>query len=158
MTHHPQTDRIEQSVELRAPLERVWRAISDHREFGRWFGVAIDKPFEKEVESTGRMTVAGYEHAPWRATVAAIQPMKRFAFTWRPYAIDPKKDYEDEIPTLVEFLLAETPGGVRVTIRETGFDMVPAARRAEAFRMNAEGWAAQKENLRAYVEDAGPAR
>ena len=152
MLHQPQSDRIEQTFELRAPLERVWRAISDHREFGEWFRVAIDQPFEKEVESTGHITYPGYEHVKWRAMVAAIQPMKRFAFTWRPYAIDPARDYDDEIPTLVEFLLHEVPGGTSVTIRESGFDMVPAARRAEAFRMNAGGWAEQKESLRRHVE------
>ena len=152
MPHRPQTDRIEETFELRAPLDRVWRAISDHREFGAWFGVGIDRPFEKEVESTGHMTVAGYEHVRWRATVAVIQPTKRFAFTWRPYAIDPKKDYEDEIPTLVEFLLTDVAGATRGVIREAGFDMTPAVRRAEAFRMNKAGWAAQKENLRRYVE------
>lgn len=152
MTRQPQSDRIEESFDVRAPLDRVWRAITDHREFGDWFRVAIDKPFEKEVESTGRMTFPGAERIPWRATVAAIQPMKRFAFTWRPYAIDPKKDYEDEIPTLVEFLLSETSDGVRVVIRETGFDMVPASRRAEAFRSNKAGWGEQRENLRRYVE------
>lgn len=152
MSHHPQTDRIEDSIELRAPLERVWRAISDHREFGQWFGVTLDKPFAKEVESTGAVTAPGRERIKWRATVAAIQPMKRFAFTWRPYAIDPKKDYEDEIPTLVEFLLSESGQGTRVVIRETGFDMVPAIRRAEAFAKNREGWAMQKDNLRRHVE------
>lgn len=152
MNRQPQSDRIEQSVALRAPLDRVWRAITDHREFGQCFQVALDKPFEKEVESTGRMTAPGAEHVPWRAVVAAIQPMKRFAFTWRPYAIDPAKDYEDEIPTLVEFLLSQTPDGAQVTIRETGFDMVPASRRAEAFSRHKEGWAIQSGNLRRHVE------
>jgi uncharacterized protein YndB with AHSA1/START domain len=152
MQHRPQTDRIEESVELRAPLDQVWRAISDHREFGQWFGVALDAPFQKEVESTGRMTAPGAGRIPWRVTVAAIQPMKRLAFTWRPHAIDPAKDYEDEIPTLVEFFLAESGEGTRVTIRESGFDMVPAARRAEAFAKNREGWSIQKDNLRRHVE------
>ena len=152
MNHHPQTDRIEESIDLRAPLDRVWRAISDHREFGRWFRVAIDKPFEKEVVSTGHMLETGYERLPWRATVATIQPMKRFSYTWHPYAIDPKKDYEDEIPTLVEFFLSEIADGTRVVIRESGFDMIPAARRASAFAKNTQGWAIQKNNLRRHVE------
>jgi len=29
-------DRIEKIVLLRAPVERVWRAISDSKEFGKW--------------------------------------------------------------------------------------------------------------------------
>ena len=152
MNHHPQTDRIEAIFDLRAPLDRVWRAVSDHREFGQWFRVAIDKPFEKEVVSTGYMLATGYERLPWRATVATIQPMKRFAYTWHPYAVDPKKDYEDEIPTLVEFVLSEIPEGTRVVIRESGFDMIPAARRASAFAKNTQGWSIQQDNLRRHVE------
>lgn len=152
MNHRPQTDRIEETFDLRAPLDRVWRAISDHREFGKWFRVVIDRPFEKEVESTGKMLETGYERLPWRVMVAAIQPMKRFAFTWHPYAIDPKKDYDDEIPTLVEFFLSEIPGGTRVTIRESGFDMIPAQRRLAAFAKNTRGWAIQKDNLARHVE------
>ncbi|MBV9509159.1 MAG: vanillate O-demethylase oxidoreductase VanB, partial [Caulobacteraceae bacterium] len=36
------TDRIEKTIELRAPLERVWRAIIDHEQFGAWFRVALE--------------------------------------------------------------------------------------------------------------------
>ena len=39
------TDRIEKTVLLRAPLARVWRAVSDAKEFGTWFGVEFDGPF-----------------------------------------------------------------------------------------------------------------
>jgi uncharacterized protein YndB with AHSA1/START domain len=51
----------------------------------------------------------------------------------------------------VEFILRETDGGTAVTIVESGFDRVPLARRAEAFRMNDNGWGGQVKNLAQYV-------
>ena len=32
-----QGERIVKTVVLKAPIERVWRAITDHEEFGTWF-------------------------------------------------------------------------------------------------------------------------
>ena len=53
--------------------------------------------------------------------------------------------------TLVEFRLRETAEGTGVTITESGFDQLPATRRAEAFRMNESGWKGQSRNLAEYV-------
>lgn len=143
---------IEKHIELNAPVDRVWRALTDSREFGEWFKVKIDGAFEAGKESTGHITHPGYEHVQWHATVVDITPKKRFAFTWHPYAIDPKQDYSGETPTLVEFLLEPNGKGTRLTIRESGFDKVPAHRRDEAFRMNDNGWAGQIKNIARHVD------
>ena len=50
------TDRIEKETFLRAPLARVWRAISDADEFGQWFGVRFDGPFVAGTSVTGVIT------------------------------------------------------------------------------------------------------
>jgi uncharacterized protein YndB with AHSA1/START domain len=99
----------------------------------------------------GRITHPGYEHVIWQATVQKMEHERLFSFTWRPYAIDPDVDYSHEEPTLVEFKLEATPGGTLLSIVESGFDKVPAGRRAEAFRMNERGWAAQLENITRHV-------
>ena len=52
------SDRIEKSADLRAPVERVWRALTDHEEFGTWFRVKLDGPFIVGEPSTGRTTLA----------------------------------------------------------------------------------------------------
>ena len=75
----------------------------------------------------------------------------RKARQWHPYAIDPKVDYSSEPTTLVELLLEEADGGSALTIIESGFDRVPLARRAEAFRMNEHGWGGQAKNIANYV-------
>lgn len=145
------SDRIEKRIELKAPVARVWRALTDHREFGEWFGVAIEGPFVVGQTSRGRMLPKGYEHVKWNATVTAIEPERRFAFTWHPYAVDPDVDYSAEPQTLVEFLLEPIDEGTRLVVSESGFDRIPEHRRAEAFRMDEKGWGAQLGNIERHV-------
>lgn len=147
-------DRIEKQVELAAPVSRVWQAVSDHRQFGAWFRVAIDAPFAVGEVSRGHVLEPGYEHLTWEATVEAIEPERRFAFRWHPYGIDPAVDYSAEPTTLVEFLLEPSATGTRLSVIESGFDAIPAHRRAEAFRMNEGGWAEQMNRVRTYVDGA----
>jgi uncharacterized protein YndB with AHSA1/START domain len=144
-------DRIEKRIELKAPLSRVWRALTDHREFGLWFRVKLDGPFVPGQASRGWITYPGYEHLKWEAVVQKMEPERLFSFTWHPYAVDPKMDYSKEPPTLVEFRLEKTPAGTLLTVTESGFDKIPAGRRPEAFRMNEGGWTAQIRNIENYV-------
>jgi len=146
------TDRIEKSIELNAPIERVWRAVTDHNEFGQWFRVKLDGPFVAGELSTGHMTYPGYEHIAWKATVVKIDKPRLFSFTWHPYAIDPKVDYSSEPPTLVEFHLTPTASGTHLVITETGFAALPPHRQPDALRMNDSGWAEQAQNIKTYVE------
>jgi uncharacterized protein YndB with AHSA1/START domain len=143
---------IEKRIELKAPISRVWRAITDYREFGEWFRVDLEGPFVPGQVARGRITHPGYEHVTWEATVKEMQPERLFSFTWRPYAIDPNTDYSGEKPTLVEFRLEPTETGTLLVITESGFENVPASRRDEAFRMNDTGWAQQLNNIKAHVE------
>jgi uncharacterized protein YndB with AHSA1/START domain len=148
------TDRIEKTVELKAPVSRVWRALTDHEEFGRWFRVRIDAPFVPGQVSRGHITYPGYEHLHWEAVVQKIEPERYFSFTWHPYAVDPKRDYSGEPSTLVEFTLEKTATGTLLRVVESGFDKLPANRRDEAFRMNEGGWAAQMGNIANHVQQA----
>jgi uncharacterized protein YndB with AHSA1/START domain len=156
------SDRIEKEVLLRAPLERVWRAISDADEFGRWFGVRFDGPFVAGASVAGVITrtTVGDEVAQaqepyagkadtWQ--IVAVEPQRRLAFRWHPYAVESGIDYSQEPTTLVEFTLTETTDGVLLRIVESGFDAIPAERRASALEHNSEGWAKQTELVRKYL-------
>ena len=156
------TDRIEKQVVLKAPLARVWRAVSDAKEFGSWFGVALDGSFAPSARLTVRIVpttvdpdVAAsqkpYEGMPFEIAVEAVEPMRHLSFRWHPFAVDPATDYSKEPTTLVVFALEEAPGGTRLTITESGFDRLPAARRAKALEMNAQGWAAQARLVEKYL-------
>ena len=155
-------DRIEKEVVLRAPLERVWRAISDADEFGRWFGVRFDGPFVAGASVTGVITPTTVDEDVARAQepyagqadtwhIVAVEPQRRLAFRWHPYAVESGTDYSQEPTTLVEFTLAETNAGVLLRIVESGFDKIPAERRVSAFDANSEGWAAQTDLVRKYL-------
>jgi uncharacterized protein YndB with AHSA1/START domain len=146
------TDRIEKRIELKAPLARVWRALTDYREFGDWFRVKLEGPFVAGEVSRGQVTFPGYEHLQWEVVVAAMEPERLFS-TWHPYAVDPKMDYSKEPQTLVEFRLETTGEGTLLTVTESGFDKIPAARRAEAFLRNDGGWAQQMKNIERHVAE-----
>jgi uncharacterized protein YndB with AHSA1/START domain len=146
-------DRIEKRLELKAPVSRVWRALTDYREFGDWFGVKLDGPFVAGRISRGRIThPGGCGQMIWEATVQKIEHERLFSFTWHPYAIDPKVDYSQEPRTLVEFRLEGTPSGTLLLLTESGFGGIPSGRHLEAFRMNEGGWAEQMKNIERYVE------
>ena len=156
------TDRIEKQVLLPARLDRVWRAISDSQEFGQWFGVRIDGPFVAgtTVNATITGTTVDAEvaelqrpHAGAEATweIVAVEPPRRFAYRWHPFAVDGGVDYGNEPTTLVEFTLSETADGVLLRIVESGFDAIPETRRADAFEGNSAGWAKQTELVRKYL-------
>ena len=100
--------KIEKRIELKAPVSRVWRALTDYREFGEWFRVKLDGPFVAGQISRGHITYPGYEHVKWEAVVQKMEPERLFSFTWHPYSVDPKMDYSKETPTLVEFRLEKT--------------------------------------------------
>jgi uncharacterized protein YndB with AHSA1/START domain len=156
------TDRIEKEVVLQAPLERVWRAISDADEFGQWFGVRFDGPFVAGKSVTGVITPTTVDDEVAKAQepyagqgdtwqIVAVEPKRRLAFRWHPYAVEPGTDYSQEPTTLVEFTLDETAVGVRLRIVESGFDAIPVERRAAAFAGNSEGWEAQTRLVRKYL-------
>ncbi|MGC2829271.1 MAG: SRPBCC family protein [Candidatus Acidiferrum sp.] len=150
-------DRIEKRIELKAPVSRVWRALTDYREFGEWFRVKLDGPFVPCQVSLGHMTYPGCEYIKWEAVVQRMEPERLFSFTW-PHAkslekADYSPDYSGEPTTLVEFRLEKTATGTLLILTESGFDNLPAARRLEAFRQNEGGWREQLKNIEKYVAE-----
>jgi len=145
------SNRIEKRVELKAPVSRVWRAVTDYREFGEWFRVKLEGPFAPGQVSRGHITYPGYEHLKWEVAVQAMEPERLFSFTWHPYAVEPAVDYSNETPTLVEFWLEKTAEGTLLMLTESGFDKLPAHRLPEAFLRNDGGWTEQMKNIERYV-------
>lgn len=145
------TDRIEKKILLHAPKARVWRALTDHKEFGTWFRARLEAAFAVGKTVMGQSTYPGYEHVTFEVTVERMDAEQLFSYRWHPYAVDPKVDYSTEPTTLVEFRLEEVRDGTLLTVVESGFDRIPAGRRAEAYRMNSGGWEAQLTNIERHV-------
>jgi uncharacterized protein YndB with AHSA1/START domain len=148
------SDRIEKRIELKAPIARVWRALTDYREFGEWFRVRLEGPFVPGQVAVGKITWPGYEHITWKATVQTMEPERLFSFTWHPYSVDPNIDYSTETPTLVEFRLEATATGTLLLLTESGFDKISENRRYEAFQRNDGGWTQQMKNIEDHVAKA----
>ena len=147
------TDRIERSVVINSPRERVWRALANAEEFGTWFGAKLaGQTFAPGQPARGPLTYPGYEHVFFDIVIERMEPPDLLSYRWHPYALDPELDYSAESPTLVTFTLTEAPGqGTLLTVVESGFDQVPAGRRLEAFRMNSQGWEAQMAHIARHV-------
>ena len=148
------TDRIEKTIILRAPRSRVWRALTNADEFGRWFRATFEGPFVQGTMTRGRVTYPGYEHLTLDLQVERIESERLFSFRWHPYAVTPGVDYSSEPTTLVEFRLEDAGSDTKLTIVESGFDGIPLSRRDEAFRMNEQGWSEQATNIERHVATA----
>jgi uncharacterized protein YndB with AHSA1/START domain len=145
------TDRIEKDIVLKAPRSRVWRAITDSKEFGAWFQCVFTDPFRPGARIKGKITYPGYEHLTMDIAIEKMEPERLFSFRWHPGAPDPNVDYSKEPTTLVEFKLEDVDGGTRLKLVESGFDAIPIARRADAFKSNDGGWAEQMTNIEEYL-------
>jgi uncharacterized protein YndB with AHSA1/START domain len=143
------TDRIQKTMILRAPRSRVWKALTDHRQFSQWFQARLEGPFVEGRRTEGAVTYPGYEHLRFQVEVEQLIPERLFSWRWQPGG-DPDINPAEPM-TLVVFELEEVPEGTRLTVTESGFDRIPVARRSKAYRENDEGWAGQFENLRQYL-------
>ncbi len=145
-------DKIKKVVDLAAPVSRVWKAITDHEQFGEWFQVKLEGPFKAGELSLGQITYPGHEHIRWVAMIECMEPERLFSLSSHPHILDADTYRADEPATLVEFKLEPTDNGTRLTIIESGFSTLPEDVRADIFRGNSEGWAEQVKNITAYVE------
>jgi len=146
-------DRIERQILLKAPLAKVWTALSDAESFGEWFGASLKgQRFVPGEYTRGNITYPGYEHLMFDVLVERVEPQRVLAFRWHPYAVDPAMDYSHEPMTLVVFELESVKDGTLLRVVESGFDRIPVSRRDEAFRMNDDGWAEELERIKAYVD------
>lgn len=159
------TDRIVKQTLLRAPRSRVWRALTDAQEFGHWFGMKFEGGFAAGARVNGTIVptkvdaeVAAaqkpYEGLAVNIVIEQIVPERLFSYRWHPGAVDPKIDYSAEPTTLVEFTLEDAEGGILLTVTESGFDKIPIARRASAFKSNDQGWSGQMILIQKYLAHA----
>jgi uncharacterized protein YndB with AHSA1/START domain len=156
-------DQIVKKTVLKAPRTRVWEAVSDANKYGAWFGAEFDGPFAPGAKLTGLLVATkadpvvaakpnSHRGKTFGLEVERVEPQNTISFRWHPFALDPAVDYSSEPTTLIVFELADAPGGhTQLTVTESGFDKIPLARRAEAFRMNDGGWAIQLQFIEKYL-------
>jgi uncharacterized protein YndB with AHSA1/START domain len=146
--------RIDRTIEIDAPPDRVWRALTNAEELSAWFQVSIDGDIAPG--SDVWMTSVHPDHAGQRFRVrfTEMTPPRRFVWEWHPGAVDPNVDYAHEPRTTVTFTLEPSGRGTRLSVSETGFDAVSLARRAKVYTDNDQGWAEVLVWLKTYAETA----
>jgi uncharacterized protein YndB with AHSA1/START domain len=147
---------------LRAPRERVWRAISDSKQFGTWFGAEFYGPFAEHATVAGKLVPTAVDpevaklqqpHAGRVLTIRVerVEPMRRFAFRWHPITVEGAVDLSKVATTLVEFALEDAPEGTMLKITESGFDSLPSERRDASFKSHEGGWTHQAGLIEKYL-------
>ena len=146
-------DTIERSINLNAPIDKVWRALTDYKEFGSWFLVKLENPFETDQITSGVLEFPGYEGMPFWVKTLTMDAPHYFSFRW-PYDEEISPDHADdpEKTTLVEFRLEQSSPGTKLTVKESGFNRLPEDRRLTIFRQNEGGWKVQVGHIKDYVE------
>jgi uncharacterized protein YndB with AHSA1/START domain len=146
--------RIDRTIEIAAPPERVWRALTSAAELSKWFQVVIEGEVApgNEVWMTSVHEQCGGQR--FRVLFVEMTPPKRFVWQWHPGAVEPNLDYSGEPRTTVTFTLEPSGAGTRLSVAETGFDEISLARRAKVYGDNSQGWTEVLGWLGRYVETA----
>ncbi len=145
---------IERKTLIRAPRPRVWRALTDSKQFGDWFGCELSGTFAPGARVNGISRGTCSPGQEFYILIERMEPEHTLAWTWSPGSKEPGEDRSGEGTTLVEFHLEEVEGGTLVTVTESGFDRISLARRARVFEQNTGGWEHQMQSLEQYVSRA----
>lgn len=148
MAHDENT--IERQIQIKAPVEKVWKALTNSQLFGQWFGANFKSEFVAGKTTNAKNTSKGFE-MDMAFHIKEIKPQTYFSYAWTPFPMDRSFDYSKEEPTLVEFFLEPTSTGVLLKVKESGFNKITASRRAEAFKMHTGGWEAQLKNIEKFL-------
>jgi len=140
-------DRIERTVEIAHPPEKVWAALTTAEGLGAWFGDEATIDLRPGGAAQMRWTAEGFT-AEMR--VERVEEPRVFGFTWPVYGLpedDPRRTY-------VEFTLEPAGAGTRLTVVESGFAQLPEDVYHKAYDGNTEGWAKELGELAAYLDAA----
>ena len=146
--------RIDRTIEINAPRERVWRALTNPHELSAWFQVKIEGDIAPEADVWMTSTHVGYGGQRFRVRFREMTPPERFVWEWHPGEVDPNVNYAREPRTTVTFTLEPSARGTRLSVSETGFDEISLTRRAKVYKDNSQGWPEVLVWLQTYVEEA----
>jgi len=132
--------RIDRTIEVNAPPDRVWRVLTTAKDLSSWFHVTIEGEIAPGAEAWMTSTSPGYEGQRFLVRFIEMRKPHRFTWQWHPGAVDPAVDYSREPWTTVTFTLEPSGSGTRLSVSETGFNEISLTRRAKVFADNSGGW------------------
>lgn len=145
-------DTIEKSIRLAAAPDRVWRALSDAAEFGRWFRADVTGEMREGAVLGCRSLYPGTEHMRWDMRILTMEPNRRLVWDWP--AFDPSafpEDPDSDARLTVEITIAPEGDGTRLTLTERGFAALPEGPALAVWQRNEGGWTMQLDNIADHV-------
>ncbi|TDD68724.1 ATPase [Jiangella aurantiaca] len=139
-------DRIERTMDVAHPPDKVWAAITTAEGLGAWLG--HEATIDPRPGGAARVTWTGGHTVEMR--VERVEEPTVFGFTWQIYGLpddDPRRTY-------VEFTLEAVGDGTRLRVVETGFAQLPEDAYRKAYEAHTEGWASELGELAGYLDDA----
>jgi uncharacterized protein YndB with AHSA1/START domain len=131
---------IEKSVHIEAPVELVWRMVSEPDRVVRWFADEID--LQATAGYQGSMTFRPESGGTVRVPiqVESVEAPRRFTYRWTHPAGTTAAPGNS---TLVEFTLTPEDGGTRLRVVESGHDGLgwPQDHQNAFVDEHIEGWA-----------------
>ena len=134
-------DEIRRQIQVQAPRERVWTALTDPAELLRWFPTTACE-FDPTPGTPARFV---WDEGGDEAIVEEVEPAMRLVYRWRPLGSD--RPY-----TTVTIELTDADDGTLVTLTERGFSSLPDQVHEQSYEGNDAGWRDELEELRAYLE------
>lgn len=136
----PATRAVEATIELEAPPETVWRALTDARELERWF------PLEARVEpgEGGTVFMSWKNEYAAESRITVWEPGRHLQITWG------FTDEEKEITQLTDFHLEGAKGRTVLRVVTSGFPNDPAW--DAWYEGTRQGWAYELASLKRYLE------
>jgi len=129
-------DTIVREITVKAPKERVYKAITDPKQIVTWFPDAIEGTLE-----VGERPIFNFgKHGKNQIYVEAANPYDYFAYRWVPGSNNVTGDVLTVPNTLVEFRIETSEGMTKVTLTESGFASLPAEVAQKSFEQNSGGW------------------
>jgi uncharacterized protein YndB with AHSA1/START domain len=136
---------ITRSIDIKAPVAKVWAALTEPDLIAQWFGDTAE--FDPSPGGAGVFGWNDQAAGPFRVLVEHIDKPKTLVYRW---ARDADVDPVPGNSTVVRFDLTEIEGGTRLTVLETGFEQLSDPR--SAHDANTEGWRAELAELVEFVE------
>ncbi|MEV4514435.1 SRPBCC domain-containing protein [Dactylosporangium sp. NPDC049525] len=138
-------DRIERTLQLAHPPEKVWAALTTAEGLGTWFGNRA----EVDLRVGGQATLIWDSGDTATLTIKRLEPPRVFGYSWPVNGLpdgDPRRTY-------VEFTLEPDGAGTTLTMVESGFAQVADAEaHSTAFDGNTKGWLSELGELVAYLD------
>ncbi|HMQ34064.1 MAG TPA: SRPBCC domain-containing protein [Chloroflexaceae bacterium] len=136
-----QQSRMEREVWIAAPRERVWRAVSEPEQIGRWLLPPV-LGAQLRGDGEGRLLVGmGPMEVPL-AQLEAIVPLRQLTLRGLP-----------DKQAAATLILSEANGGTRVVVQLSGFERAAEGAQNDRLAPGLAGWEKTLRNLQAAIAE-----